>query len=186
METLAFIRALIGLMHSAIAAGMHPLTGEMTMTDERKRSLVVDTFAAIREAYAAVVKASEETTEVKTKRESAHKKHSAEFAGLLEAALSQKTPPKWATVYRDMTATAKPAGGDRETANEIQSLHDAQRKMLTETFIVTNPWLAGIDEVLPRLGTKGRPAGSRNKPKDESDSEVSNTSESDDSEVVTA
>lgn len=190
MDTLTFIRTLIGYMHTVIAAGMHPLTGEMTMNEERKRSVVRDTFTMIREAHAAIVAASVETDDVRTKRESAHKVATAKFVALYEAALQQKNVPAWAIAYRDMTASAKPAGGDKETASEIQKLHDVQLKMITETFLVTNPWLAGIDSDITRVGTKGRPAGSRNKAKDETPApdtaEEATETPADDSAEVTA
>lgn len=173
MDTLTFIRTLIGYMHTVIAAGMHPLTGEMAMDEERKRSIVRDTFAEIRKAHAAIVAASVEADDVKTKREAAHKTATAKFVALYEAALQTSKVPGWALAYREMTSTAKPAGGDKDTADEIQKLHDVQLKMITETFLVTNPWLAGIESDINRLGTKGRPAGSRNKPKDEAKDETS-------------
>lgn len=167
MDTLTFIRTLIGYMHTVIAAGMHPLTGEMDMPEDRRRAIVADTFAMIRSAYAAIVAASQEDAETKTKREAAHKVATAKFAGLLESAFSQKSVPAWAIAYREMDTTSRPAGGDKETAVEVQKMHDTQLRMITETFLVTNPWLAGIETEINRVSNRGRQPGSRNKPKAE-------------------
>lgn len=172
MGPIEYILALIGAMHGAIAMRMLPASGEMNMSDDRVKALVSDTFAAIREAHAAIIAASVETDEVKAVREKAHKEAATKFAALLESALSQKTPPSWAVAYNAMATTAKPVGGDKATADEIQKLHDKQRNLIVEAFAVTNPYLAGADEWIPRLGTKGRPAGSRNKAKDEAVTET--------------
>lgn len=167
MSPMQYIVALISAMHGAIAMRMLPATGESNMSDERVKALISDTFRMIREAHATVLAASQESDEVKAKREKAHKEAATKFAALLESALSQKTPPAWAVAYNAMATTAKPEGGDKNLANEIQKAHDDQRKLVVEAFAITNPFLAGADEWIPRLGTKGRPAGSRNKPKDE-------------------
>lgn len=167
MGPIEYIVALIGAMHGAIAMRMLPASGETAMSDERVKAVIADTFRLIREAHAAIIAASAETEEVRTKREASHKKYATQFVALLDNELAKAKPAQWAVMYREMTRTAKPVGGDKDTANAIQKHHDDQRKLIVEAFAVTNPYLADAEGWIPRLGTKGRPAGSRNKDKAE-------------------
>lgn len=158
--------ALYATMQMVLAMRMHPLTGETEMKPERIRELVLATFAEVRRVYSEALKAAnDEPADVKTKREAAHKAASAKFTALYETALSQKTPASWALAYRDMTATKSPAGGDKEMLKEVKEMHDKYRESL-DAFAYTHPILSDWDKAISRLETKGRPAGSTNKPKE--------------------
>jgi hypothetical protein len=171
-----YVHSLIATMHVVLAMRMHPLTGETDIAPARVREIVLATFAAIRDAYSTVKEAAEkEDDDVKTKRLASHKEASANFTAQLEAALKVSNPPKWAIAYRDMLATAHPAGGDSSLAKEIKELHDGQRKAL-EAFAVMHPVLTDWEKAVPKVETKGRPAGSRNAPKVDAPKEVPATS----------
>jgi hypothetical protein len=165
----AIVTALFATLHTIIFTRTNPDTGE-TYDDKQLVALIMSTFADVRIKYTAAKDAADkEDADVKTKREAANKAANAKFMALLENALKGDKPASWAVSYREMMATAHPAGGDKKALSEIVTLHDDMITVLSLMGKV-NPTFAGIDTRIPKLQTKGRPAGSKNKAKAETPS----------------